>query len=847
MSPSPDNDRMLDSLTNQETAVLGLLARDLSNQEIADRLFLSVSTVKWYVRQLNSKLDTTNREEIVQRAYSLGLLQDASQTTPAVHNLPQHPTPFVGRRSELADVQRLLLQEDVRLLTILAPGGMGKTRLAVQASDALAVRFADGVHYVDLSSLYKDELTTASMPAVKINGATSKADYAAGMMIDAIARSLGYQYQPGERSQTQQVLDFLAGNEKLLLLDSFEPLMEGAGLITELLQHAPRLKVLVTSRERLNLLNEHVYVLSGLNLPDWARREDALTADSVQLFVQAAQRLQPAFEVTEENWQSVVEICQLTEGMPLGLLLSAAWLDALPLGEIAAEIQKSLDFLEAEMRDLPRRQRSVRAVFEASWKRLTAEDRDAFARLSVFQGGFTREAAQAVAEASLVTLRRLVSKALVTQSVTGRYRIHDLLRQYAARKLADSTLGLEVLQAHTLYFAEFGAQCADQLFGEDLATAIHALDLELQNLRAVWVQASALRMSAALGKLAKLWLYYDMRGLWQELVDVSTMALRELGDMQSTLAGELLTVASIGAYRRGSYEEARDCCQRAQTIFDATGATEFSVLVRMNLANIYVEIARIDEAVSLLEALTAEAQALKIAWLERNCYVNWGYAMLYQGKLDEAERLFVIALDKSRAANDLISKVVVLHNLGEIAYRRADTVSAKRLLEESLAISTDIDNVLATYVNLATLGKLALLHADYQAARTYALRAGEVDHRSGLRQIEHLGLLALATTLRGDLAEARTHLLTLIGRLMGQAAFDYLPTVLESLPQFLHAAGYREPAAQWIDRFLSMGVPDARPLERLTMLAEAVGRTPYPEPLEEHYAQTLRLLQSYNA
>jgi tetratricopeptide (TPR) repeat protein len=309
--------------------------------------------------------------------------------------------------------------------------------------------------------------------------------------------------------------------------------------------------------------------------------------------------------------------------------------------------------------------------------------------------------------------------------------------------------------------------------------------------------------------------------------------------------GELLTVASIGAYRRGSHEEARDYCQRAQAIFEATGATEFSVLVRMNLANIYVEMSRIDEGVALLEALTAEAQALKVAWLERNCYVNWGYALLYQGKLDEAERLFLIALDKSRAASDLISKVVVLHNLGEIAYRRTDSVSAKRLLEESLAISTEIDNVLATYINLATLGKLALLHEDYQAARTYALRAGEVDQRTGLRQIEHLGVLALATTLRGDLAEARTHLLALIGRLMPQGAFDYLPAVLESLPRFLQAAGYHEQAAQWLDRFLTMGVPDALPLERLTVLAETVGRAPYPEPLEEHYTQTLRLLEAF--
>jgi predicted ATPase/DNA-binding CsgD family transcriptional regulator len=835
---------MLESLTNQETAVLELLSRDLSNQEIADRLFLSVSTVKWYVRQLNSKLDTTNREEIVQRAYTLGLLQQDGTGVPAAnHNLPQLPTPFVGRQGELAEIQRLLKQDEVRLLTLLAPGGMGKTRLAIQAADGLLTHFADGVHFIDLSSLYKDELTTATMPAIRMVGGASKADYAGGIITDAIARTLGFQYQPGERTQMQQVLDFLAGKEKLLLLDSFEPLMEGAGLIAELLQRAPHVKVLVTSRERLNLLNEHVYALSGMGLPDQARRDDVLTADSVQMFMQAAQRLQPGFEINDDNWQAVADICQITEGMPLGLLLSATWLDALPLSEIAVEIQKSLDFLESELRDLPRRQRSVRAVFEASWKRLTAEERGAFSRLSVFQGGFTREAAQAVADASLTTLKRLVSKALVTQSMTGRYRIHDLLRQYATKKLAESTLGLEVLQAHTRYFADFASMHADRLFGDAMATAIHALDLELPNLRAVWYQASALRMQDALSKLAKLWLYYDVRGLWQELVDVSAMALDELDGQSSRTVGELLTTAGIGAYRRGSLDAAADYCQRALAMFDALGMSESSVLARMNLANIYVLTDRIDEALQMFEALTDEARALDIGWLERSCCVNWGHALLYANVLDESERIFLIALELARAANDVIAKMIVLHNLGDIAFRRDDIARARRLLGESLAISTEIDNVLATYINLATLGKVALLDSDFSAARNYALRAGEIDQRSGLQQIEHSGLLALVATLQGNLPEACARLIPLLDSLQDQGGFDYLPVMLEAVPHFLYAAGLHEQAAHWVDRFFVMGVPEEVTLRRLSALSAQVGQISYDAPLDEHLAQTLHLLK----
>ena len=314
--------------------------------------------------------------------------------SPPRHNLPTQTTPFIGQERELMDLSRLLNDPATRLVTILAPGGMGKTRLALEAAKNHLELGQDRVCFVDLATL------------------TIAED-----IVPTIADAAGYPFQQDERSPERQLLDYFREKQMLLVLDNFEHLLEGGGLVNKILQAAPKLKVLATSRERLQLSGETVFALDGMEFPDLETTEDALNYNGVKLFLQSAQRVRPDSALVADDLTHVARICRLVHGMPLGILLAAAWIDLLLPQEIAAEIGQSLDFLESELRDVPDRQHSIRAVFEYSWGQLSEAERNVLMQLSVFRGGFTREAAQSVAQASLRSLSVLLKQITVTARI----------------------------------------------------------------------------------------------------------------------------------------------------------------------------------------------------------------------------------------------------------------------------------------------------------------------------------------------------------------------------------------------------------------------------------------------
>jgi predicted ATPase/DNA-binding CsgD family transcriptional regulator len=398
-------------LSPRERDILTLLAENLSNHEIADRLFLAYTTVKWYNRQIFGKLGVENREQAVQRAFALNLLKPSNSIPAVPAHLPVQLTPFIGREDELEALSRLFSQPHNRLLTILAPGGMGKTRLALAAAENALKQFEHGIFFIPLAPL-----TTTDQ------------------LVPAIAAAIGLHFSPDHRPPQRQLLEFLSTRNTLLVLDNFEHLLDGAALVTDLLNAAPKVKALVTSRERLNLTGETIYTLGGLPYPGQFQSENPLNFSAVKLFVQCASRANSHF--VAHDAASIAHVCQLVQGMPLALELAAAWAGTLSPAEIAAEIIRSADFLHTTMRNAPERLRSIRAVFEATWRRLTLDERQAFRRLSIFRGGCTREAAQGVAGVDLSALAGLVDKALLRRSGEGkRYEIHELLRQYAAEQL----------------------------------------------------------------------------------------------------------------------------------------------------------------------------------------------------------------------------------------------------------------------------------------------------------------------------------------------------------------------------------------------------------------------------
>ena len=414
-------------------------------------------------------------------------------------NLPVATTPFIGRAAELTDLVHLLAHPSSRLLTLLGPGGIGKTRLALAvASQVITAQqrvFLHGVHFVALA----DTDTAAQF-------------------VSTLAQALALTVQP-QSPAADQICHYLRDKELLLVLDNFEQLLDDTSLafVTKLLQTAPDVKLLLTSRVRLNLQGEQLYWLQGLHFPiAQANREPLpLTAlrqyTGIQLFIEATQRVQPAYRLTEEDARAIAAICQLVQGMPLAIELAAAWMSILTPADIAAEISRNLDFLAGEMHDLPLRQRSMRAVFDTSWRLLQPDEQVVIQQLAVFHGGFTRAAAQSVTGATLPLLMSLVHKAFLSQSMTARFEVHELVRRYATDKLmqtADKSTALR--DRHTTYYAAYLAQLPSG-WGRAAQPDAAAFLQELANLRTAWLWAVAqLQVEPLAQMMNKLAHFYDI-------------------------------------------------------------------------------------------------------------------------------------------------------------------------------------------------------------------------------------------------------------------------------------------------------------------------------------------------
>ncbi|MBN1937628.1 MAG: SARP family transcriptional regulator, partial [Anaerolineae bacterium] len=368
------------------------------------------------------------------------------------HNLPPQLTPFLGRKEELAEIAERLEQPTCRLLTLVGPGGIGKTRLALQAATEQVGYFLNGVFFVSVATVNSPRFLAA-----------------------AIAEAIGFVFS-GEKDPQMQILDYLRDKEMLLVMDNFEHLLspvskggeydgpEGTDLLVEILDDATQVKILVTSREPLSLRAEWLIDVQGLALPGPDGGAAVETYSAIRLFVESARRVNAGFAFAGETVPATIRICQLVEGMPLGIELAAAAVRSYPCEKIAAQIAQDLDFLATSMRDVPARHRSMRAVFDHSWRLLTPQEQAVFAQLAVFQGGFTSAAAQAVAH--LATGQRastaerflvaLADRSLIQRWPDGRYAMHTLLRQYAAEKLGDSPAAQEAaIQRHAAFYMDF--------------------------------------------------------------------------------------------------------------------------------------------------------------------------------------------------------------------------------------------------------------------------------------------------------------------------------------------------------------------------------------------------------
>lgn len=389
-------------------------------------------------------------------------LTESQRRRLALVNLPSFTTNFIGRSDELKQVADDLRKPEWRLLTLLAQGGMGKTRLAIEVARTLAKHFADGVCFASFVSVSADE----QIPF-------------------ALGQALNYTFF-GADSPKAQLVRFLKDKELLLVLDNVEHLSGMAELINDLLLATTRLKILATSRESLRLQSERIIELKGLTYSAVATASD----DAVRVFLQTAQHRQPSLDLNQETASDMTKLCQLVGGMPLALELSASWLRTLSLKRLVAEVEKGMDLLQTSARDLPNRHKSMRAIFDYSWQRLSPEEQTTMRRLAVFQGGFDLEAAKAITGTSLATLANLIDKSFLSTAEPDRYRRHPLVIQYAQEKLSEHPEEHQRMEErHGHYFLALIRELSPKLRGLERKTILKRLELDFTNIKAAWTWA----------------------------------------------------------------------------------------------------------------------------------------------------------------------------------------------------------------------------------------------------------------------------------------------------------------------------------------------------------------------
>ena len=452
-----------------------------------------------------------------------GELSHLAPKTPP-HNLPTQLTSFVGRGAELALITERLGRLDHRLVTLVGPGGVGKTRLALRAAAHQVGLFQDGVYFVPLAAVE-----------------------APSLLIQSIAEAINLNFYE-HAELTEQLLNHLRRKEMLLVLDNFEHLLTdphspleqevtgGGDLVLDILRKAPEIVILVTSREPLNCQAESVLTLHGLPFPKDDQDPTVAEYGAVQLFIDRANQAQMGFELLSENIPNVVRICQLVEGIPLAIELAAAWVGARSVRKIAAFIRENMDFLATTLRDVPPRHRSMRAVFAHSWQLLSYEEQVLLPQLAVFRGGFSLEAAIEVAEATSFLLNRLRDKSLLRQVDSQRFDMHELLRQFAAEHLEDrapnqSDRSRSIQDRHSAFYLDFIAGQRSALYGQQPQNASASIRIELENIRQAWrwavekIKLAALEQSAA--TLAR---FYTLVGLTEEGKNVFENAAHRLQD-----------------------------------------------------------------------------------------------------------------------------------------------------------------------------------------------------------------------------------------------------------------------------------------------------------------------------
>jgi len=663
---------------------------------------------------------------------TLAALQDALTTsTPMPAPVaPVDDPEFVGRTVELRRMRELMSQGECRLLTLVGPGGAGKTRLAQRARRDLDGLFPDG------------------SVVVLLEGAQSLAD-----LVGRVASELGVR-QAGKRDLVDDLEAHLRDRRMLVVLDNFEALAAHAAVVERLLAAARGVRMIVTSRVRLATASEWLLPIEGLPFPDAEDRDHIEAFDAVRLFMQAALRVEPALVPSVEA-AAIVDICRQVEGMPLALEVAASWTRVLSCDAIAAELRRGTELLQSVDPARPARHASMEVVFDQSWRLLTAPEREALARLSTFHGGFSPEAARTVAAASLPVLGALADKSLLRKE-GDRLHMHPLVAQLAARRLPE---GDGTQRAHAAYFLRLLTQSARKAEHGDGATLAH-IDTEFENCRAAWRFAVSNAGVEALASAAPTLLsFLEHRGRLADGVALFEEALAAPFVHESPALGALL-LGQLGQlhFRRDAYTDAMDAGERALEAAKEARDDKLRAFALQVLGLCCMRLARNDEAKRYLEEGLRAASAASDHRRTSAMMHNLAVVAKLAGNRDEALSLFLESLAHARKIGDVGGEALILANIGVLYGERGDNASAMAQLRAGLAICEAHGIVSTRALILANLTSGAIKTRDFAAAERYANSATELARATGNAYVaSYTNMQSMRIALgRGDVAGART-------------------------------------------------------------------------------------------
>ena len=634
--------------------------------------------------------------------------------------LPLPAALLVGRESELAEIARLFGDPHCRLLTLTGSGGVGKTRLALEAARQIQERMADGACFVSLVGVSAPEF-----------------------IVPAIAEALGF-ILAGQSDSKVQLLNFLHEKQILIVLDNFEHLLDGTEILGEILQQAQGVRLLVTSRELLHLQAEWMLEVHGLSVPQSIQAGELESSSSAMLFLQRARQARVGFTLTNTERVALLRICQLVQGLPLAIELAAAWVRTLSCREIEREIEQGLSFLSATARDMPERHRSMTAVFDQSWKLLSAEEQRVLRQLSVFRGGFTREAAEQVTGAKLRLLSALVDKSLVQhkEAQAGRFELHELIRQFAAAHLQeDPQEERQARESHTHYYLGLLQKHDAALRSSRQKDAFAELRPEIDNLRVAWAQAVASENIDLLRRAtAPQCLFYELHQYFQEGETLFGVGAEMV---QARLA---ILGADISEAEKAKLEGALGDLQAYQAFFNQ-------------------RLGRNDKSLTLYRTSIALLRPLHEKYSLSFALIHCGVVCWAIGDFEEASKDLNEGLRLSREFKDLWHQTIAFGFLGMAAYDTGDVGNAKQYLKEAIAICRKTGDPHITML-IGILISRMVQAMDIMAEAQDLLQVGfQVARETGNRWAMGLGLeqIAILTQAQGDYAGTRRLLEESIG------------------------------------------------------------------------------------